>query len=57
MTKRLGKPPGIAALVQLGQESAVKGNAVPVELCLGNWLILWIKHASYLHHIIVQMGT
>src|SRR4051812_35624870 len=46
MTKRLGKPPGVAPLVQFGQERAVKRYAVPVEFCLGDWLILWILHES-----------
>src|SRR5262245_28074363 len=55
VTERLGKPPGIAALVEFGQNSAIKGNAVPVEFCLGDWLILWLRHTSYLHHLIVQM--
>jgi hypothetical protein len=40
MPERLGKPSGIAALVELGQDSAVKREAVPVEFCLGDWLIV-----------------
>jgi hypothetical protein len=57
MTQRLGKPPGIAALVKFGQESTLKGDAVPVEFCLGDWLLLGIRHDTYLHYRIVQMRT